>query len=519
MDVDATAATAPARGAPAVAAPWSHLLTALSAIAALLLVAMVAQRVGYPFELEWMEGAMVDEAVRVRHGQPTYGPPGVDHVPFLYTPLLYWVGALAMTLFGESFLAMRAVAVGATLLCAWLVFHMVRRDTGSARAGLWAVGLLCAGYGWLRSWYDLGRNDMLFLATMLGTWCLLRRGTARAAAAAGAVAVLAFLAKQTALLWLPALVLAALVRDRRRGAWFAAVAVGGIGVAVLLLELRTDGWFSFYAFTMPRSHTVQEDRVLGFFTQDLVPVLPLLGAAATALVLRWRQDRAGTAATALAVLGALAASYASRLHVGGFDNVLAYGFAALLVTAPWLAVAAPRPRQRAVGAALLALQFALLAVDVRALWAQRPTLLYDPAVWLPKPAHRHASEQLLAFAQGRDGPVWLLFHGHMAAIAGKAPAAHGQALHDLLGHLLQPGLPADDRAATALQASAREALASKRFAAIVLEQPYGASFEGVFGPMLSEYQRLPGPLIDDAVAIRPTVGMVIDTPYALVPKR
>ena len=77
-------------------------------------IALAAQRIGYPYELEWMEGAMVDEAVRVRDGLPVYGPPGVEHVPFLYTPLFYYLGALAMAVVGEGFTALRLVSTLAT---------------------------------------------------------------------------------------------------------------------------------------------------------------------------------------------------------------------------------------------------------------------------------------------------------------------------------------------------------------------------------------------------------------------
>jgi hypothetical protein len=47
---------------------------------------VVGLRVGYPFELEWMEGAMADHVCRVLDGKLIYTAPAYDHVAFLYHP-------------------------------------------------------------------------------------------------------------------------------------------------------------------------------------------------------------------------------------------------------------------------------------------------------------------------------------------------------------------------------------------------------------------------------------------------
>src|SRR5262245_9977616 len=114
------------------------LLTALAVAgvsAMLLWLVLAAPRVGYPYELEWMEVAMVDEAVRVRQGLPLYGPPTVEHVPFLYTPLFYWLGALAMSVCGEGFAAMRLVSVLATIGCAVLIHRAAAAASGMRSVG------------------------------------------------------------------------------------------------------------------------------------------------------------------------------------------------------------------------------------------------------------------------------------------------------------------------------------------------------------------------------------------------
>ena len=46
----------------------------------------MAFRLPHLFEIEWMEGSMVDHVRRVIDGQPLYVAPSLDFVPFIYPP-------------------------------------------------------------------------------------------------------------------------------------------------------------------------------------------------------------------------------------------------------------------------------------------------------------------------------------------------------------------------------------------------------------------------------------------------
>jgi hypothetical protein len=506
----------------------------LAAAAALMTLAVawhVGQRLFYPFELEWMEGAMVDHAARVHAGLDLFVAPGPDHVQFLYTPLFFYFGAAVAAVFGDGFLPLRLVSLLATALCAAIVHAWVRRETSLRSAGLVAAGLLVSGYGYLHSWFDLARNDMLVLAALLATAALLHRGGRGAAWWASATALLAFLAKQTALMWLPAIGVGALLLDWRRGAVFVAASAAAIGGTVFTYDLATDGWFSFFVFEMPRSHGAQQDRVLGFFTDDLVPVLPLVACAAALCAARWRAGRRREAWFLAAFGGGgLLTSWLSRVHAGGYDNVLLYAFAASCVLAPVLAADAG-PRLRRWALALLGLQFALLEWDPRSLWMDRPALMLDGRRFLPSPAHRAANEQLVAFLAARPGDAWIPFHGHVAALAGKPRTAHAQAMHDLVqlvgGHEEALGHP--DAGAIlsprALQAligffdRCNAALVERRFRTVVLDEPIGPVFENVFKAGLAGYERLRESPIREPSALQPPVGMITHSPYVLQPKQ
>jgi len=519
---------------------WWLLLVA-AAVATASFVYGVAHRLGYPHELEWMEGAMVDHASRIADGLPLYCEPGPEHVPFLYAPLLFWLGGALMAAGIDGLFALRLIAVGASLGAAMLIGHWVRRETGGVVPGLVAVGLFFAGYGWLAWWYDLARNDGLFVLAMLGSGYLLRHGGTRRWLWAAALATLAFLAKQSALMWLPALAVGAMCLDWRCALRFLAAAAAGIGGAVLCLHLASDGWSTFYLFEMPGQHGWNGDRRLGFWTQDVVPMLPLLALGLRGFLLRWQQGRRGEALFLAAFgSGGLLTSWLSRLHVGGFDNVMMYGFAAACVLAPIAVVQSPRAL-RSTGALLLLVQFVWLGGKA---WQREPSVTL-----LPSAAHRHAHEELAAFVAAQPGPVWIPAHGGITRRAGKGTGAHGQAIFDLL-----QALPKDDNgmldlmalierqrlahlpprvrtAITGLIDRTNDALRAHHFAAIVVDEVGGVGnfpavfYEGIvgadgrLGTADDSYMRREGTLLRDPAALRPLLGYEVHSPYVLVPQR
>lgn len=529
----------PAATAPApISWPWWVLLAAAASALAWFAIA-VAARLPYPHELEWMEGALADHASRVVDGLPVYCEPGPTHVPFLYAPLLFWLGGLGMALGIDGIVALRLVAIAGTVGSAMLVGHWVRAATGRVVPGLVAVGLFVAGYGWLAWWYDLARNDTLFVFCMLLTAFLLRHGGRRGWFWAGLAATAALLAKQSALLWLPALGVGALCRDWRAAVRFGLTAVSGMAAAVGILHFASDGWSTFYLFEMPRHHGWIGDKKLGFWTEDVLPMTPLLALGVLGFAANVRRRPGDALYLAAFGAGGLIASWVSRMHVGGFDNVMMYGFAAGCVLGPIAAAAHPR-WLRVAGPLLLLVQFAWLG---HAAWRRDPGRTLFPSA-----AHRQAHGQLRAFVAAQDGPVWVPGHGHIAWRAGKGTGAHGQAIFDLMQLLpklpdgmldlaaltdpakLAPLSPRARHALATFLASTEASLRGRYFAAVVVDSfgtPPVDAFMALFGAFLTGPDGVPGtaddpyvrraePLLSDPDAIRPLLGYEVCLPYALV---
>lgn len=512
----------------------------LAIVAAYVFVTAAWKRVPYPHELEWMEGALADHAWRVARGLPLYCEPTPEHVPFLYAPLLFWIGSWGIVLGADGILSLRLVSVACAFGTMLLIGHWVRRETGRVAVGLIACGLFLAGYGWLAWWYDLARNDTLLVLLVLGTAYVLRQGGERRWLWAAALATAAVFAKQSALMWLPAIAVGSWFLDRATTFRFVITTLAAAGCGLMALHGATGGWSTFYLFTMPSHHALVGEAKLGFWLHDVLPLTPMLLLGLLGFVASWRIGRRGDALFFAAFgSGGLVTSWLSRLHVGGFDNVLMYGFVGGCVLAP-IAAASHHHRWRRLAPWLLLVQFGWLGYET---WQRSPSITL-----LPSDAHRQAHDELREFVAAQPGPVWVPGHGAISTRAGKGTGAHGQAVFDLL-QLLPKGpdglldLSAIDaperlehlppfgrRALASLFESSADALRRRRFAALVVDEVGAHAFVAVFGDGIAgvdrvlgtdddSYVRLPGRLLRAPGAIAPLIGYSVHSPYALVPRR
>ncbi|HEV2473253.1 MAG TPA: glycosyltransferase family 39 protein, partial [Chthonomonadales bacterium] len=405
---------------------------------------------GYPFELEWIGGAMLDHCKRVLMHLPLYTAPGPGWFPYEYPPLYTWLCAWIMEWTGgPSFVPMRLVSILSTIGCAWLLYAWCRRACGSTIWSIAAAGLFLASYRFTGAFYDIERLDMLFLfLSFLGCYLLARSlpaepvsasaspGTERSAGGeslwvvlAALAFALAFLTKQQAILFTAAGA-AALAWGRR---WvsvslFLAVSFFACAIPVWALNSSSHGWFLYYCFRVPLSNGVHGELAYRFFEEDLplfAPVIVLLGLSL------WRSrmgnPSGGSSGAAPRQLGGqrpliwlmtaagLVGALISRSHWGGYENVLMTGYALLGLAA---AVAAARLRLPG-----------LLAPAYGLALAQLAALAYRPGAQLPTRAGEAAGRQMRRqiAALSRAGPVLYLDHGDFT----DPPRFQIMALHDV----------------------------------------------------------------------------------------
>ncbi|HEY2290249.1 MAG TPA: glycosyltransferase family 39 protein [Thermoanaerobaculia bacterium] len=487
----------PAASALSVAVRAAEALLALAAVFFLAEYAILAcMRLGYPYELEWMEGGTLVQVLHILSGKPLYGPPTLDFTPTTYAPLYYYVAAPLTRLFPPGFLPLRLLSFTCSLGVFGLIFLLVRRETGRWIYGLIAAGLFAATFSVGSAWFDLARVDSLFLLLVLATVYLLRFGASwRAQLAAGVLLALACLTKQSALVLSVPFALCSLVLWRRAAAAFVLAFAATFGLTFLVLNTRSDGWFLFYFFRLPRVLEVSELTVPQFVVRDLWKPLPIaLVLAVLGIALSLARSGRRTALFYLVFAGGMIAmTYGARRYVGAFANNLIPACATLAVLAA-LALAELRARR----AAWPALAAAAL------LLAQIGLLFYDPRRFLPTAADRRAGDELVRRIASLPGEILIPEHGYLALYAGKPVHAHWMALFDVIRGDPKVGQP--------LTAEIREAIHSQRFSALLLATDLW------FAEDLHESYEPAGRLIEKPGVFLPVIGWKSRPEWLFVPR-
>lgn len=467
------------------------LVAALACLAGFCVVA--ALRVAYPHELEWIEGFNLDVIAWIAGGNAPYGPPRVEFVPILYTPLYFTVAAALTRVFGDGFLAPRLLSILASLGCFWGLHRLVRRQTGDAAAGLVAAGLYAASWVLTGKWMDLAKVDSLFLLLVLAAFAAGRReagpgdrpaggarGAWRACLLPAALWTAAYFTKQLALPVAAALAVLSLPvrRGRDLRLWLCALLAGLACFG--LAEALTGGWFSFFTGATFTKHPLTAD-IWEFWRLCARRLWPALLVVALHLALLARRRRAGAPATgaredlhvlAFALALVLASwsvylkqwTYLNGLMPACLGLALAAGVALGRLRA-WSRPGADGASAATAGAARAALALALLLVP-----AQFALLLREPGRIVPSAADRAAADAFVERLARLDGDVLVFSHGAYARRAGKGPGLNSVALGDVAGNV-RPGDARFGERQRQVAATLEGALAAQAFDWVVLDGP------------------------------------------------
>jgi len=474
----------------------------------------IAGRYGYGYDLEWMEGGLLHHALRIGDGDGIYGPPSVDFIPYLYTPLYPGLVALLGAGLGISYQLGRAISIlsliGIGAVAAFAIAGPTYRRSSSPashdRCAAWAgvavaLGLFAAGYPWVEGWYDLVRADSLFLFLItigLHTASRWARSGHGPVAACAAILALAFFTKQTGILYVAGGGAMIAAQAWRKAPTFAAVA-GVIGLGgTWILQLASDGWFWIYVHDVHQAHDFNMDRFWKSFGNILwhFPVLTIaviagvIAVTACAIVRRavpapaqpfliwapifalstlvgavgWGTEFAHFNAYMPALLhGAIAAGAAVPAVTACVRALAGDGGDALVGTMPASRVLRGPLLGALAGAALTA---ALSVQLYRAGW--------NPRKYIPTAADDAAATALVQHIASIDGEVWLPSHPWYGHLAGKRMYVHRMGIKDVTVRKPRPIAGLD------------EALRQHRFAAIIVDGPRDVHAEV---PVVARYYR------------------------------
>jgi len=416
-------------------------------------------RVGFPYQLSWLEGAMVDNARWILSGNPLYGPPSVDFTPFFYPPLFSYISAFFMKLLGANILIPRLVSLVSSLLVLLLIWRLVKYETGSNFYALTAAGFYASFYAFVRCFYDMARVDALFVFLLfLGVYILRTSKKPYGIYLSAFVFYLAIFTKQQALVVVVLLGLVLLRENIKKFFKFTITFSLLCFFTFLYFQQASDGWFLFYIYTFPRSHGFVGFLVPLIF-RDLLLNAPVLLLMAPYLFFKPGKENSGFRSQRRFYLAffisTFAISWMSRAHPGGAENVLMPVLLSLSILG---AISLWHFEQDIRVANKWGTYFVTLLIACQFLF-----VIYNPLPVIPNKEHYRWNKKFVDLIGNFKGEVLVTQFGYIPILAGKKTHTHKTAIDFSLS-----GENVSREARQIINREFRRAIRQKQFSAIIL---------------------------------------------------
>jgi 4-amino-4-deoxy-L-arabinose transferase-like glycosyltransferase len=254
------------------ASKWANFLVfAASLVPVILLLFVFSQRIAYPFDIEWAEGTALNQVFRILSNERIYSQPSLTFAPLVYTPLYYYVSAGISRLIEPGFFALRLVSVLSVVGASFLIYWIVLKQTLNHLSSWLAACLYLGCYDLAGGYYDLARVDSFFiLIVLLALFVFIYEKSNLSKILVGILIAAAFFVKQTAIvLFFPILIIINLLDFKKYWPMFVS-AVIGIAVPWILIDLSTEGYFSYYIYNLPRQHGLSILSAINFWIGDTI---------------------------------------------------------------------------------------------------------------------------------------------------------------------------------------------------------------------------------------------------------
>lgn len=437
-----------------------------------LFIGLSAMRSVYPFELEWIEGASVDEINWILQGKSVYGEPSISFIPSMKTPLFFYFSAGLAKIFGVGFFASRLLSILSSLGIFVLVYLIVRQTGADFAGGMLASGLVAASFRFTGAWMDLAKTDALCMFLLLAGFYVEQRFPDRKGwIFSSLLYILAYFTKQLALVVIILICLSSLV-DTRGRSWVRWLMIGLAGYVVFVTyDLATNGWFSFYTVDILQYHNWQGalSVFLQRFLKNLWPaVIVILGYIAISFRQLTADRFSGKNWTPLYLSASLIiASGSVFLKSWTYDNgyipavigmaiMTGIGFNSLAQDHPISIQKNVHNHVRIGGIVLVLVQFGLF--------------FYHPIQQLPTAADKKAGQDFVNLLDNMPEKVLVFNHGYYNYLAGKASYLHSSWIGDVTASSAQTENPADAQRGKMVVNVLSQAVSDQYFDRIIVDK-------------------------------------------------
>lgn len=382
-------------------------------------------RLRYPYQLEWMEGGEIEHIQRLLDGKKIYCEPSMDFIPYIYTPFFYYIGVVASLIVEPNFVSMRLISILSFLLSLFVVYKIIFDYTQDKFWSFLGVGLYSLSFSTTGFWFDIARVDTTANLFLIISFYFLLKENRLAIVISALFSFLAFYTKQSYLLISMMLILALLVHFPKKALLFSSIYFSLVIATTIIETINSQGWYLFWNFYFPSTHHWIWSRAITFWTIDILPFYSIALALILAFFLIIVKQNIDSRHFILLFLflGSLLTSYSSRLHYGGYLNVLIPFAFSISISLP----IALHYFDKSFNSKIFLKVFLLILT-----FFQLVLLFYDPTYVIPTNKDKMEVENLLAFSKNIGKDVYLTGYNYVQKKYGLNSYPHYVLVNDLI---------------------------------------------------------------------------------------
>ena len=279
----------------------------------------VAQRITYPYDLEWMEGGMLIHALRVKESLGLYVEPSADFIPYIYPPLYPWLLAHLSSIFSLGYPLGRGVSVVGTLMATTAIIVALRNEGVSRSVAFLSGAIFLSTFEDSGTFFDLTRADSLMLGLLGWAVVLARMGSLRWA---GLLCWLAFLTKHNAaIVGIPVVLWIGKEHGVQKAMQFALWSALPALLSIGFLQMTTNGLFLTYLLDVPSHHPIVAYRFMWLSEYEMWLSMPIIVTilAIFGIVNRWKKGKFQGVIWFLSIVGF---TTLCSMNLGDFPKIL-----------------------------------------------------------------------------------------------------------------------------------------------------------------------------------------------------